>query len=364
MMLPGVLNTVIVLAGLYAALSVLCSFVNETIFSLVQLRGKTLYKGVFNLLANSKALTQAIYEHPLIWSGSSDQSPDKSLPSYIDARNFSIAFWHTVQQSTTGPRADAVAVVLDTPERVLSDIKAKVAALPTGTAAGAAAVGAAAASGPAAERTKADALTALKGTLTNLIVEADGDYTRLLAATDAWFDRQMDRVSGWYRRCTQWNLIAIGFIIAFGFGIDSLGIATRMYSDEGLRNAVSSQVANSYNAIHNDPSISALTDPNAKAQAFAQKLDQNFSNQLTDNVPLTGFIDTNLADFFWKRFTNVHAFLGALITGLAISLGAPFWFDLLGGLTNVRMAGTKPADVSPPAPPPAGPPAPTPVPAG
>jgi len=343
MMLPGVLNTVIVLAGLFAALSVLCSFVNETVFSLVQLRGRTLYKGVFNLLANSEALTQMIYAHPLIWSGSSDQSPDKSLPSYIDARNFSIAFWHTVQQSAASGNADAAAEVLDTPERVLADIKTKVAAIPVPVAGSAT---------PAAA-TKASTLSALKTTMMNLIVEADGDYTRLLAATDSWFDRQMDRVSGWYRRCTQWNLIAIGFIIAFGFGIDSIGIATRMYSDEGLRKAISAQVASSYTAVSNDPAINALSDPNAKAQAFAQQLDQNFSNELSDAVPLTGFIDTNPADFFWKRFTNVHAFLGALITGLAISLGAPFWFDLLSGLINVRMAGTKPADVSPPAPPPA-----------
>jgi hypothetical protein len=35
--------------------------------------------------------------------------------------------------------------------------------------------------------------------------------------------------------------------------------------------------------------------------------------------------------------------LGLLISTAAIAQGAPFWFDLLGKLINVRMAGKKPA---------------------
>jgi hypothetical protein len=33
---------------------------------------------------------------------------------------------------------------------------------------------------------------------------------------------------------------------------------------------------------------------------------------------------------------------GLLMTGLALSLGAPFWFDVLTRFVNVRSAGTKP----------------------
>ena len=34
--------------------------------------------------------------------------------------------------------------------------------------------------------------------------------------------------------------------------------------------------------------------------------------------------------------------IGFVITALALSLGAPFWFDALSTLTRVRMAGKKP----------------------
>jgi len=37
-----------------------------------------------------------------------------------------------------------------------------------------------------------------------------------------------------------------------------------------------------------------------------------------------------------------------LITAIAVALGAPFWFDLLKYIVNVRMAGEKPAAVPPP----------------
>jgi hypothetical protein len=39
---------------------------------------------------------------------------------------------------------------------------------------------------------------------------------------------------------------------------------------------------------------------------------------------------------------NVWAILGWLITALAVSLGAPFWFDTLDTILNIRGAGPKP----------------------
>jgi hypothetical protein len=44
----------------------------------------------------------------------------------------------------------------------------------------------------------------------------------------------------------------------------------------------------------------------------------------------------------WETITTPHYWLGFLITGLAISLGAPFWFDLLNKFVNLRVSGAKP----------------------
>jgi hypothetical protein len=53
---------------------------------------------------------------------------------------------------------------------------------------------------------------------------------------------------------------------------------------------------------------------------------------------------------FWIDPTAQH-WLGLIITIIALSLGGPFWFDLLDAIINVRSAGPKPptkADTSSP----------------
>ena len=42
---------------------------------------------------------------------------------------------------------------------------------------------------------------------------------------------------------------------------------------------------------------------------------------------------------FWFWLTKL---LGWIMTGIALSFGAPFWFDLLSKLVNIRGAGNKP----------------------
>jgi hypothetical protein len=48
-----------------------------------------------------------------------------------------------------------------------------------------------------------------------------------------------------------------------------------------------------------------------------------------------------------KTITTPRKWLGFLLTAFAISLGAPFWFDLLNKFVNMRVSGKKPDDNSP-----------------
>jgi hypothetical protein len=54
----------------------------------------------------------------------------------------------------------------------------------------------------------------------------------------------------------------------------------------------------------------------------------------------------------WEELNRPHgaagwaiAIIGWLLTGVAITLGGPFWFDLLCKVSNLRAAGIKPASV-------------------
>jgi hypothetical protein len=48
----------------------------------------------------------------------------------------------------------------------------------------------------------------------------------------------------------------------------------------------------------------------------------------------------------WDDFTSriFTSFLGCFVTALAISHGAPFWFDLLNKFIKIRGTGNKPAE--------------------
>jgi hypothetical protein len=100
----NILNVAIVIAGIYVALSCACSFINEQIAAVFRLRGRKLYLGVLNLVFHDEALASQIFKHPLIETASNDMPrslhdpTDKTnLPSYVDPRQFSMAFWQSVQ---------------------------------------------------------------------------------------------------------------------------------------------------------------------------------------------------------------------------------------------------------------------------
>jgi hypothetical protein len=47
-------------------------------------------------------------------------------------------------------------------------------------------------------------------------------------------------------------------------------------------------------------------------------------------------------NFQGLSFSPLKRILGWIVSGLAISMGAPFWFELLGKMMNVRNTGPKP----------------------
>ena len=218
-----ILDIAIVLIGVYATLSCVCSFIHEKIASFLSLRGWNLYRGI-RALTSDHDFAADIFNHPLIATTSpkpeveiakGDANPIGRFmsvvwskpPSYMDARNFSSALWQVVQTRT----ATAIA--------------GSAASQSGGAAAPASGAGNAASPEPAAApddtTTKLlqavvagpdayiktlqssiqnlDAPEQLKQQLVSLLAQGGDKYHDLLAATDGWFNAQMDRVSGWYK---------------------------------------------------------------------------------------------------------------------------------------------------------------------
>src|SRR5262249_50284688 len=121
------------------------------------------------------------------------------------------------------------------------------------------------------------------------------------SAIEKWFSNSMERLSGLYKRKTYVFLLFISIGISLLFGIDSIRLARDLYSNQPLR------------------------------QGLVKAEQGNSSGIPVSQLPIG-----------WTNAPG-HTFIpGFLLTGLALTLGAPFWFDLLGRLANLRQTGVPP----------------------
>ena len=203
----------------------------------------------------------------------------------------------------------------------------------------------------------------LKESLSSLLAVAGQDLGAFKTALEGWFNDAMDRVSGWYKRFAQNWMIVIGFVLAMILNVDTLRIVQTLSSNPNLAKAVANQaVAYSKN---NNPT----SDANDKDKD-AQKAFQDSVAKLKDTGIPMGWDTTQLKalgldgkeitfSLLWEKQNRIGPWLsghlgqvflliaGWLLTAFAASLGAPFWFDILGRIINIRNAGKAPNEKDP-----------------
>lgn len=131
-----------------------------------------------------------------------------------------------------------------------------------------------------------------------------------------WYQQAMDRLTGEYKRNTQLWLLAIAAVVTAVTGADSIAIATTVWHAQLATAAAAAP------NLPNDPSI------------------QDALKTLTSQSFPIGWASVPSDVYGW-----VLKVAGLAFTTLAVSLGAPFWFDLLQSVSsvNTRATGPKPA---------------------
>jgi hypothetical protein len=147
--------------------------------------------------------------------------------------------------------------------------------------------------------------------LRELYDRAAGDVVRFRIDAEAWFDDQMERLSGVYRRWSQLFVWAIAAGLVVALNANTLRIAETLWNDPSKREAIVAQAS----------TASANQDPNTAI----------------NNLPLPIGWSQSYHGVGW-----LWALAGMLITIVAISLGAPFWFDALSRFSRIRQTGTPP----------------------
>ena len=289
------LDVLIGLFFLYFLLSIVCSSINEGIAAVFRLRAKYLERGVHSLL-ESKQNVRAFYSH---WRIDALIKPPGRIfkkarpPSYITSRTFALTLLDTFAPPVDGaPSHDLIARA----EKAL---------------------------GPVDEEHPHRPTEIVRGMLRDALTTARYDDDKFRETLERSFDEVMDRVSGWYKRRVQLILFCLAVALAAVMNADSFLIGQRLWQNPALRSAV---VAQATTAVNAKQTVCKAT-PDAAAQCVTQVKSLG--------LPL-GWSDATSPHSFWSVLGKI---LGILVTAFALSLGAPFWFDLLGKVANLRGAG-------------------------
>lgn len=220
-----------------------------------------------------------------------------------------------------------------------------------------------------------------------------------------WFDDSMDRVAGWYKRQVQVILFIIGLSLAILFNLDIIQISGKLSTDKDARNLLVRMAVSQAESYKDDPRVKsrASLDTTKKSLASADSIFRQYQQHieeakdtiLTSVTPANKLLALGWGDYgkrndsakILSRYYNqsticnqrsgpekhacqvhngvqldsvfaahstsfklgyigssiFHAskFAGILLTAFAISLGAPFWFDLLNKFMNLRASGKK-----------------------
>jgi hypothetical protein len=183
-----------------------------------------------------------------------------------------------------------------------------------------------------------------------MIATADNDFDKLKTSIADWYNSAMDRASGWYKYNTQTMLFSIGIVLAIALNANTIVIVQQLSKNPTLRESIVAAAATEAAKAKDTPATPPppdSTDKNGKSPL------QNLQDQVKEldelGIPL-GW-PTRDGETWWKRNNDAlqrpGTWVGWLFTAVAVSLGAPFWFDMLNKIMIVRST-VKPGEKSQP----------------
>jgi hypothetical protein len=167
-----------------------------------------------------------------------------------------------------------------------------------------------------------------------ILQEASSD---LVAKINNWFDQTMDRTSQRFTASTRAITFVAGFIVAFGLQIDTPLLVNRLAADDKLRDAFVTEAKALYAQQAQEAKQAAESAKGGAQQdgqpatVDAEKMGRQYSSFLATNGVIT--LPTQAG---WKAGFRNASLPGLLVTALLLSLGAPFWYDALGQLLQLR----------------------------
>lgn len=311
----GVLEVVLGLIFVYLLLSLLATTINELIANFLALRGKNLRKVIsimFDEAGNEIDFCSKFYAHPLIKKSSIRPVLNKlglaSPPAFLSNQTFSKVLLETLVDGHANNITPAQL------EGKIDDIF------------------------PA----DSDTNRLLKG----FVRDAADNLEHLRLNLENWYDDMMSHATEWYKSKVRVISLVIGLVLSVTFNADTFNIVQKLSTNPRARKAVVElaekyQMDESTRAQHREDIEALFLQADSLVKSEIAMTGKLLGMSWKDESKRFGDLQLSKGkDWAWL-FTKIT---GWLLTALAISLGAPFWFDMLSKVVNIREGGRKPRE--------------------
>lgn len=283
------LEVAIGLVFCFASIALIASATTEALASLFGFRSKTLLTGVKTLLNDPglQGLALAVYNHALVHPRGDGNIPSgaknsavKNAPSYIDPKAFATALIDHLQQ---------------TPGNLVK-LKSSIDSIPD---------------------------LQIRKLLQGMWVRANGDISVFKKQIADWFDNGMDRVSGLYKRNAQAVTFVLALTAAVCMNVDSIFLAQQLWKQPSLTSQITVT-----------PSLHPKEPTDKDKEPKTETIESVVSSM--ERLPIGRSYSGEPGSIIWDL-------VGVLLTASAAMFGAPFWFDILQSLVQLRSSGPKPS---------------------
>lgn len=364
-----IFDLVVGIIFVYFLLSIITSSAVELWFSILKTRARLLEKWlmrIFNLPALSSSgipltnangqpvsLGEEIMNHCMV----TGLSKNGKSTSYIDAKNFVSALLDKITLLQAAPGTNKVQfpptnlaqyiTAIENSTVISGELKRTI-LLYANEAAQAASV-----------------INNIPANVSNSVTTVKSELDHFRDRLEKWYDTNADRLTGTLKRTKVFPAtFVLATIMTLSLNTDSIEISKYLYHNDDVTKQLAATALNDYesysgrvDSLRNKTRATVANDSsadNANSDAVEKKIAQDTARLKQDirnlqalDLPL-GWSGTDVKDAksFWNYFIQWKHLVGWLATILAICMGAPFWFDVLGKVSNIRGAGPKPSSSS------------------
>lgn len=332
-----IVDLVIGIIFVYFLLSIICSAAIEIILTGLKARANLLEEWLLKLFNKTAlkdgdkeiSLGQAIMDHCTI-TGLSKKGKSSS---YISAKEFTAALLEKITYDAAAPTN----VARNIDEYIDAINKTKL--LPTEF-----------------QRGLLNYANEVKAAYSDVAEQTESKLELFNSKIEDWYNSSMDRVTGELkRRYSRPVTFIIAVVVTVSLNADSIALAKYLYSNPEARTKFAMEAFSSTKdsalikqvaalRLAPDSSNSSFDSAEIKKRITEKIEDLEKAKQgLADVMPLTWKQGELMKDGHYSWWLIFAKITGLLATILAIMMGAPFWFDQLNKISNLRGTGAKPA---------------------